>query len=213
MQNICFTFVLWQWRVAHRLWIMTELECLPWQKNLKYTLKHLSFMLRWLRRLDLGTLISFLPKMCPPFLYWESHWADFPMISKIPARAGALQLWREPSKEVTWLAAKSSKSNLSSNTQEAKVGEGKKLHGLCKSKGETQVETLRMGWEGWPPDEEEDWEGNGKAELLVWSRESSERRTHGMWGGACQGGHISTVPPAPLKPEKQDAGKGWRCPS
>lgn len=169
-------------------------------------------MLRWLWRLDLGTLISFLPKMCPPFLYWESHWADFPMISKIPARAGALQLWREPRKEVTWLAAKSSKNNLSSNTQEEKVGEGKKLHGVCKSKGETQVETLRMGWEGWPPDEEEeDWEGNGKAEVLVWSRESSERRTHGMWGGACQGGHISTVPPAPLKPEKQDAGKGWRC--
>lgn len=107
-------------------------------------------------------------------------------ISEITARAGALQLWREPSKEVTWLAAKSRKNNLSNSTQEAKAGGSKKCHGLCKPKAETQVESLRMGWEGWPPDE-----GKGKAELLVWSWESSGRRTRGTWGGPCWGRHTS----------------------
>lgn len=135
-------------------------------------------------------------------------------ISEIPARAGALQLWREPSREVTCLAARSSKNNLSNSTQEAKKGRGKKHLGLCKSKGETQVESLRMSWEGWPPEEGEDWEGNGKAELLMWSWENTGRRTHGMWGGPCRGGvHIATVSHTALKPENQDAGKGWRCPS
>lgn len=85
-------------------------------------------------------------------------------ISEITARAGALQLWREPSKEVTWLAAKSRKNNLSNSTQEAKAGGSKKCHGLHKPKAETQDESLRMGWEEWPPDE-----GKGKGELLVWS--------------------------------------------
>lgn len=95
-----------------------------------------------------------------------------------------------------------------------KKGRGKKHLGLCKSKGETQVESLRTSWEGWPPEEGEDWEGNGKAELLMWSWENTGRRTHGMWGGPCRGGvHIATVSHTALKPENQDAGKGWRCPS
>lgn len=133
-------------------------------------------------------------------------------ISEIPAKAGALQLWRAPSKEVTRLAAKSRENNSSNSTQEAKAGEGKKLHGLCKPEGETQVESLRAGWEGWPPNEGGGWERNGKAALFASSRESFGRRTHGKWGGLCWRGHISTVPPAPSKPENRDAGKGWRCP-
>lgn len=50
-------------------------------------------------------------------------------------------------------------------------------------------------------------------ELLVWSQESSGKRTHGMRGGRCWGDHVSTVLPAPPKSENQDAGKGWKWPS
>lgn len=55
-------------------------------------------------------------------------------ISEIPARAGALQLWREPSREVTCLAARSSKNNLSNSTQEAKKEEARSTLGCASRK-------------------------------------------------------------------------------
>lgn len=68
-------------------------------------------------------------------------------ISEISARDGSLQTWRKLIKEVTWLASESSENDLNNGIQQVQIWEGKKRHGLCKSKGETIGEGLRMGWE------------------------------------------------------------------
>lgn len=56
-------------------------------------------------------------------------------------------MWRKLIKEVTWLASESSENDLNNGIQQVQMWEGKKCHGLCKSKAETTAEGLRMGWE------------------------------------------------------------------
>jgi len=55
-------------------------------------------------------------------------------ISEIPAKAGALQQWREPNEEVSWLAAKSSERDLINGAQDAEREEASSAMGSASCK-------------------------------------------------------------------------------